>query len=149
MIKGVLHIGISTRDIKRLSHFYCEVLGFELVGEADWEPGTEFGDQIDRITGLNNTASKIAMVSNGSLKIEMFEYRLPPPKPKASDWQVCDHGYTHICLEVEDIEGEYERLRDAGMTFHAPPPKEFAKGLKAIYGRDPEGHVIEILEYAD
>lgn len=32
------------------------------------------------------------------------------------------------------------------MTFHAPPPTAPVNGMKAIYGRDPEGHVIELLE---
>lgn len=146
MLKGVHHVGLSTNNIKRLTNFYCEVLGFEPMMEMDWQAGTELGTQVDRIIGLKNTVSKVAMVSKGSLIIELFEYSVPTPKPKAPDWKVCDHGYSHICLEVEDIDAEYERLRKAGMTFHLPPSTDPYNGMKAIYGRDPEGNVIELLE---
>ena len=58
---------------------------------------------------------------------------------------MCDHGITHLCLQVEDIDGEYERLKAAGMTFHCAPQKA-GKGLRATYGRDPDGNVVELLE---
>lgn len=148
MIKGVNHIGVSTGDLDRLCQFYCDVLGFELVVSGGWEPGTEISDQVERMVGLKNTAAKVAMVIKGGLIIEMFEYRSPTPKPIAHDWQVCDHGYNHICLEVEDIRAEYERLRKAGMTFYSPPPTEAYNGMKAVFGRDPEGHVIELMEFS-
>lgn len=146
MIKGVHHIAVSTSNLERLSKFYCEVLDFELVMDMAWEAGSAMGKQADKIVGLRNSAARVAMVSKGGLIIEFFEYSSPAPKPVASEWRVCDHGYTHICLEVEDIDAEYQRLRLAGMTFHAPPPNEAASGMRAIYGRDPEGNVIELLE---
>lgn len=146
MIKGTHHIGLSTNDIQLLSRFYRDALGFDLVMEMDWQAGTEFGSQVDRIIGLKDSASKIAMLSKGSLVIELFEYSAPTPRPKPADWRVSDHGYSHICLEVEDIHSEYARLQEAGMTFHAPPPSEAHNGMKAIYGKDPEGNVIELLE---
>ncbi|MBE0598095.1 MAG: VOC family protein [Desulfuromonadales bacterium] len=147
MIKGVHHIGLSVASVERLSRFYRDVLGFDLVMEMDWEAGTPAGHYCDRIIGLRNSASKVAMVSKGGLIIELFEYRSPVPKRRPVDWQVSDHGYSHICLQVEDIDAEYARLRGAGMSFHAPPP-EAADGMRAIYGRDPEGNVIELLEIA-
>ncbi len=55
-----------------------------------------------------------------------------------------DHGLAHFCLQVTDIEAEYERLRAAGMTFHAPPQQLGTSA--AIYGRDPFGTIIELYE---
>ena len=144
MIKGVHHIGVSTRNLKHLLQFYCDVLGFELIREMGWKSGTELGDVVDRIIGIKNSSAKGAMVTKGGVTIEMFEYSAPEPKPIPSGWKVCDHGYTHICVEVDDIDGEYERLSKAGVTFHAPP--QAFGGMKAVYCRDPEGHVIELLE---
>lgn len=146
MVKGVHHIGLSAKDLQRLTRFYQEALGFDLVMEMEWESGSEAGASVDRIIGLEGSASKIAMMSKGGMIIELFEYGSPAPRPKPSDWRVSDYGYSHICLEVEDVEAEYERLQEAGMTFHAPPPSEPTNGFKAIYGRDPEGNVIELLE---
>jgi hypothetical protein len=34
---------------------------------------------------------------------------------------VCDHGFTHACVDAIDIDAEYERLKAAGMTFRCSP----------------------------
>ena len=36
--------------------------------------------------------------------------------------QPFDKGYTHFCVDVTDIDREYERLKTLGMTFGAPHP---------------------------
>ena len=43
------------------------------------------------------------------------------------------------------IDGEYQRLRDAGMRFHSPPLD--AGPTRCCYGRDPDGNVVELLEF--
>jgi catechol 2,3-dioxygenase-like lactoylglutathione lyase family enzyme len=122
--------------------FYRDVLGFDVVMEGGWKTGSA---EADRIIGLGDTAAKFTMLSKGDSRIELFEYSSPAPKQADPTRRVCDHGYTHICLEVEDIDSEYERLQAGGMTFHAPPPEAFGI-MRAIYGRDPDGNVIELLE---
>src|SRR2546421_480682 len=56
----------------------------------------------------------------------------------------CDHGYTHLCLDVTNIEQEFDRLTRAGVVFNRRPG-DFGD-IKAVYGRDPDGNVIEIQE---
>jgi glyoxylase I family protein len=146
MVKGMHHVGVSTRNLKRLLEFYCEALDFEVLVEMEWKPGTELGSVIDRIIGINDSAAKLAMVKKDGVVMEIFEYTAPEPKPVPSDWRVSDHGYTHICLEVDDIDAAYDRLKNSGATFHVPPPMEAHNGVKAVYCRDPEGHVIELVE---
>jgi predicted enzyme related to lactoylglutathione lyase len=58
---------------------------------------------------------------------------------------VCNHGITHFCFDVTDIEHEYERLTEIGMKFHCPS-QDAGKGVGATYGRDPDGNVVEIFE---
>lgn len=82
MIKGVHHVAISTASLERLCRFYCDVLGFDPVFEADWESGSEMGKLCDRIIGIDNTASKVAMVSKNGVIIELFEYS--PPRQSRS-----------------------------------------------------------------
>ena len=45
---------------------------------------------------------------------------------------------------MRDIQAEYERLSAAGMRFHCPPLDMGA--VKATYGRDPDGNVVELQE---
>jgi catechol 2,3-dioxygenase-like lactoylglutathione lyase family enzyme len=146
MIKGMHHVAISTANLERLCRFYCDHLGFKLLAEMDWEPGSELGVQVDHIAGLQNTSSKLVFVSIGNLLIEIFEYRSPTPKPVDKEWRGYDHGYTHICLEVDDIDEAYDKLQKAGMTFRNPPPSKPYEGMRCLYGRDPEGHMIEFIQ---
>ena len=147
MIKGIHHVAISTPDLDRITRFYTEVIGFEPETEASgWEPDTELGELCDTIVGLKRSSARSIMLKKGVMIVEFFEYRLPEPKLRDPGRRVCDHGYTHIALDVEDIDMEYERLKAAGMAFHAAPPPGEPGGLRAIYGRDPDGNVVELYE---
>jgi catechol 2,3-dioxygenase-like lactoylglutathione lyase family enzyme len=56
---------------------------------------------------------------------------------------VCDHGITHLCLDVDDLDADYKRLLGAGVTFHSPP-QDLGAGVRTCYGRDPDGNVVEL-----
>ena len=84
------------------------------------------------------------MLRAGNTYLELFEYESPPPATGDPERPVCDHGITHIALDVRDTDAECERLSAAGMHFHCPP---LDLGLaKATYGRDPDGNVVELQE---
>ena len=142
MIHGINHVAISTADIERLAAFYCDLLGFEEVFKLNWEVGNR---ALDSITGLRDSSARIVMLRNGNACLELFEYHTPTPRPGQIDRPVCDHGITHLCLQVSDIEQEYARLHAAGMVFHCPPDT-VGGGIWATYGRDPDGNVVELLE---
>ena len=141
MIKGIHHAAISTVNLKRAIEFYRDLLGFKVVHEFSWSKGSEGAD---RILGLKNTSAKAAMLTAGNAMIELFQFDSPVPKNSDPNRPVCDHGITHICLYVEDIDAEYSRLNKAGMSFHCPPQKNGA--MNVTYGRDPDGNVIELME---
>ena len=145
MIRGIHHTAISTGDMQRALRFYKDLLGFEEVFAFDWEAGNAV---VDNITDLHDSAAQVVMLRAGNACIELFQYAAPSPKLGDPQRPVCDHGITHVCLEVSDIDEEYERLTAAGMRFHCPP-QNAGKGLRATYGRDPDGNVVEILEVLD
>jgi catechol 2,3-dioxygenase-like lactoylglutathione lyase family enzyme len=149
MIRGVHHIAVTTGDLDRLARFYCELLGFEMMRESSWEQGSAL---IDSIVGLEGSAARTATLRAGNLYVEMFQYASPTGRPNDPDRPVSDHGYTHFCLDVIDIDAEYERLTAAGMRFHTRPPPASTVGggaIRATYGRDPDGNVIELQEIVD
>jgi len=139
MIRGIHHVAVHVHDLDRMLKFYKDAFGFELVGEPfAWE-NSEF---IDRIVDVPDSASKGAMLRCGSCYMELFEYRKPAPSSSAPK-QPYDKGYTHFCVDVTEIEQEFIRLRDLGMSFSQPGPIDVGH-VKTIYGRDPEGNLIEI-----
>lgn len=141
MIRGAHHVAISTPNIDRLAAFYGDVIGFEIIEEGSWPQGTEI---IDNVLRLKNSAGRQMMLKGSNLCIELFEFSYPEPVPMDCSRPVCNHGHTHIAFDVVDIEKEYQRLKDAGVDFHAPP-QDFGH-LKATYGRDPDGNVFELQE---
>ena len=144
MIRGIHHDAISTGDLQRALAFYRDLLGFEMVFEGGWPAGVEVADNI---TCLPGSSAQLAMLRAGNAFIELFQFASPAPSPGDPNRPVCDHGITHICLDVTDVDAEYERLTAAGMRFHCPP--QDLGGSRVTYGRDPDGNVVELQEVLD
>lgn len=139
MIRGIHHVAIHVHDMDRMIRFYNEAFGFEVVGEPFSWQNDEF---IDRIVDVPGSAARGAMLRAGTCYIEMFQYSAPAPSV-TQGLNPYDKGYTHFCVDVTEIEYEFERLKKLGMTFSQPGPIDVGH-VKTIYGRDPEGNLIEI-----
>lgn len=139
-IRGLSHVAISTSDLDRAVEFWCEAVGFTEVRRWSWDRL----DVVDRLTDLEGSAARAVLLRGYGTGIEIFEFCSPPQRTDDSSTRpVSDHGYTHVCLEVDDIEDEMSRLGDAGMRFWADAATDPA-GSRIVYGRDPDGNVIEL-----
>ena len=142
MILGLHHASITTANLDRLAAFYRDQLGFEVVMETAWN-----GDnaQADTIFGLTGSAVRMVMLRTANAFLELFEFAHPPSPERGQDRPVYHQGLTHICIAVSDLEAEYVRLSAAGMPFNSAP--QHVPGLcRAVYGRDPDGNLIELIE---
>jgi catechol 2,3-dioxygenase-like lactoylglutathione lyase family enzyme len=135
------HVGISVVNLDRSIAFYREMFGMEPAMEIMPFGGPDF----TAVMGLPGAHGRMCMVTAGDVWLELFEFAAPAPRPKAVDYPVADHGYSHFGFEVEDIEAVYDRLIAKGVQFHCPVTT-FAGGMRAAYGRDLDGNVFEILE---
>jgi catechol 2,3-dioxygenase-like lactoylglutathione lyase family enzyme len=144
MIRGIHHVAVHVRDMDSMIEFYREAFGFEVVGEVFRWSDSEL---IDTLVDVPHSAARGAMLRAGSCYMELFQYSAPPPA-SARPLQPFDRGYTHFCVDVTEIESEYERLKGLGMTFNQPGPVDVGN-VKSIYGRDPEGNLIEIQQTAE
>lgn len=144
MILGLHHAAISTPDIARLTAFYTGLLGFDLVYEAGW---TREAEAQNALLGTRGSAARLAMLRQGNCYLELFEFEAPAPEDRSPDQRLFGHGLTHLCLAVRDIHGEYDRLRAAGMAFNSAPARRAQ--FSVVYGRDPDGNVVELLEHHD
>ena len=139
MIKGINHVGISVKSLERSLLFYRDLLGMRVVEEEPFE-----GPLYENIMALKGARGKAAVIEIGNLQIELFEFSHPEPRRADPNRPVCDHGISHFCIEVSDIDAEYRRLSDAGVRFHSAP-LDFGP-VKATYCRDPDGNVFELID---
>lgn len=137
----VHHIALSTSDIDRMTEFYVNVFGFEKAMKAAWRDDPE----TDEIMGVEGTAARVAILHAENCSIELFEFSAPAPR-NTDPLRPNDRGYTHFAFLVKDLQAEYDRLTALGVPF-TRGPKGFG-GMRAVYGRDPEGNLFELLEIA-
>ncbi|MBQ76213.1 MAG: glyoxalase [Gammaproteobacteria bacterium] len=139
MIVGIHHIAIGVSDFEKALTFYRDALGFEVVQEG------QFDDVplVNKAIGLDGARARMAMLKGSNTFIELWEYTHPEPKDLRS--RPCDYGYPHFALQVDDIQSEYDRLKEFGMEF-VGEVVHFDETSSAIYGRDPCGNIIELYE---
>ncbi|HYP64051.1 MAG TPA: VOC family protein [Acidocella sp.] len=143
MIRGIHHVAVHVHDLDRMIGFYKAAFGFELVGEPfAWKDEPV----LDKLIDVPGSAARGAMLRAGTCYVEMFQFSAPEPRP-VSPLNPQDKGYTHFCVDVTDIAQEFERLKGLGMRFGAPAPIDMGH-VKSVYGRDPEGNVIELQQTA-
>ena len=141
-INGMHHAAISTPNIERLMNFYKENFNCkDIDSRSQWDKGA---DEIDQVLGLKGSSAKQGFLSCGNVMIEFFEYSSPEPKAMQENRPVNNHGHTHVCFDVTNIDEVYNDLVSKGVKFHCPP-KDFGS-VKATYGRDIDGNVFEIQE---
>jgi catechol 2,3-dioxygenase-like lactoylglutathione lyase family enzyme len=144
MIRALHHVAVATNVAERMLACYRDLLGLEVVVDYTWPDGTAVAD---RITALPGSSARHIMLRKGNAYFEIFQYFSPQPAQGDPARRVCDPGITHVCFDVVDVDGEYERLSNAGMIFHCPP-QDVADGIRTTYGRDPDGNVVELQEVA-
>ncbi len=136
-IVRVDHTSFTVNDIEESNAFFaklgCEPEKRYISAGPDAEEGVGVpGADID-ISWLKHP--------DGGPMIELLRYRNEEGGKAALNSQV---GAAHLCLCVEDVEAEYERLSGEGVTFvSAPHADEF--GVRWVYMRDPDGNVVELL----
>jgi len=138
-IRGLHHVAIHTRDLDCLAKFYIDIVGFEAVPDSvlSWE-----SDQtIDAIIDVPGSSARTLMLRAGTIYLELFQY-IEPKAPDRDRPEPYHCGYTHICLDSDDVDADFVRLSAGGM--HFPRPPVVAGKFRTIYGRDPDGNIVEL-----
>ena len=141
MIRGIHHVSITAQNFERMLEFYRDALGFETVFEASWADS----EDMDLLVGLKGSVADVVMLNAGNVMLELFRYKSPAGKYEPRR-PVSNPGYTHICFDVEDIDTEIEKLTKAGVTLHRTLLDVPDARVRTVYGRDPDGNVVEIQE---
>jgi catechol 2,3-dioxygenase-like lactoylglutathione lyase family enzyme len=137
-IVGIDHMSFTVGDLEATNAFFAK-LGFEPVRRY-----VSSGPAADEGTGTEDADVDISWLSHpqGGSKLELLRYQNQPAAKAAHNSQV---GAAHLCLRVENVNAEYERLSAEGVTFvSAPHGDEF--GVVWVYMRDPDGNVVELIQ---
>ena len=141
MIVSVHHTAISVKDMERSLNFYRDLLGMEV----EWEMDHRSGKALSKVVGLADADMRIVMLKGYGHRIELFQYYKPKGTPISPGF-MCDPGRMHIAFQVTNIRDHYRKLKEAGVEFNCPP-LEIRPGVWATYFRDPDGVILEFIEY--
>ena len=143
-IVSVHHTSFTVRDLDRSVAFFRDALGLELLFVREIRE-----DYFDMIVGLAGTKVKAAMLRlpESTHHVELFQYLSPSGNDVHA--RPCDPGSTHLAFVVEDIVAIHAGLAGKGASFVSAPVPITAgpnRGAYAVYLRDPNGILIELLE---
>ena len=140
MILGVHHAALAVPNLEEALAFYCDIIGFEIVMEAQIPSGI---DVMADALGVEDSGFKVRMIKKGNSCLELFEFNVA--EEGNAKRAVNRTGITHIALSSNTIEDDHKKLGENGVVFNAAlmgsAPSRFA------YGRDPFGNVVELLEH--
>lgn len=129
MITSIEHTTITVSDLNRSVDFYTRLLGFRVKREM-WIPESQL---------------RIVFLRLGETELELFG--VPATRGTVHSDANDVVGYKHICLRVDDVDEEYERLVRAGVPFRIPPTD--VQNVRIAFFKDPDGLDIELLHYLE
>jgi catechol 2,3-dioxygenase-like lactoylglutathione lyase family enzyme len=133
---------IVVEDLEAAKAFFVE-LGMELEGETTVE-----GPWVDRIVGLENVRSEIAMMRtpDGHSRIELDKFHAPAAvRTEPKNTPVNTLGIRRIMFAVDDIEDVLARLRAHGAELIGEIT-QYEDMYRLCYLRGPEGIIVALAE---
>jgi len=125
-LTAIHHIAIIASDYQRSKAFYCDVLGFRLMGEYYREARDSWKGDLalqDRYT------------------IELFSF--PEPPARVSHPEAC--GLRHLAFTVPDVAAAVATLADKGITCE-PIRIDELTGKQCTFFADPDGLPLELYQ---
>jgi len=144
MIRGRFdHVGFTVSDMSRSVEWYEHLLRHAPLVRSRWDKpylGTMVG-----YSGCDIEFAHFPLPGGGEL--ELIQYI--EPAPGKIDSETYNVGNGHLCLLVDDVHEEFERLHGRA-AFRSSEPVAIPFGQNAggfgLYLRDPDGITIELIE---
>ena len=115
------HTALRVKDVKNAFHFYHEVLGLPIVRII----GPKKKPRLVFLQGIELSSIKSGEENKGS--------------------------FSHLGLEVNNIEEVYKELKEKGIKFETPVRdikfEEEGKAVKITSFKDPDGNRVELVEW--
>ena len=139
-----MEVGICCVDLPALSRFYQDVLGFTFVAQVQ----------------MPASAAQQVGLSEGGYSVmrlqtpygERIKLLAPERTPTHHEQGLIldRQNASYLTFIVEDISSLVNELKNAGASFFAGDvPIQLRPDVKALFCRDPEGNVLELVQYTD
>jgi predicted enzyme related to lactoylglutathione lyase len=120
------HFRLLVADFAGTFRFYREVVGLPTTYPPDASgPYAEFDLGGDKYLGLFDRALMLEAIGE------------PTDLPRSRD------VHAFLCISVDDVDAEAQRLQELGVERVAPPADHEPWGMRTVYVRDPEGNLVE------
>jgi catechol 2,3-dioxygenase-like lactoylglutathione lyase family enzyme len=135
------HVGVIVDDLDAVIDFFVG-LGFELESRMRVD-----GEIVDRINGLDGVQAELVMVRTPDRtgKLELVKYHSPEDDQRPQPTPANRLGYRHLAIEVADLNGIVDRLRDQGFD-PVGEVQDYGTSYRLAYVRGPEGLIVELAE---
>ena len=108
-ILGIDHVGLGVRDMKRMTSFYADVFGLEIIASIPEGDHPAIRGLLRSPTAVHSSCLLASRA--GGLTLALFQQVDPPPRPIRADHRYGDIGVAKLRFFVADLHG-----------FCAPPP---------------------------
>lgn len=141
-----LEVGLTVSDLPRMRAFYEAALGLTFVSEV-YVPGPKA--EAAAMSRCGYTALRLQTPMGERIKL-IAPDEAPAPRADLGGMILSHQSAAYITFIVDDIAAVVEQVRAAGGDLlNAEPVIEVRDGVLLSFLRDPEGHILEIVSYAD
>jgi lactoylglutathione lyase len=123
----LIHSAIRTRDLNKAIDFYVKVFGFSVREK--------------RYIEAHKTTLVFLKSANTDFEIELIADDNPKP------YNDCENSFAHLAFKSENIDEDAKKIKEAGIVFSREPFYSMDKSMKIAFLNDPDGVMIEIIEY--
>ena len=146
-IKRISHHTFTVSNLDRSIPFYRDLLGFHLILDTLRENVPSY----DQVMGFTDVKVRVAMFKDPAEESTLALLEYHNPEPIVREMSNVYVGSSILAVQVEDIDAEYARLREANVRFNSPPVDVLRDGKLAArltYALDPDDIVVELYEPA-
>lgn len=137
----LLHYSHCVSDIERSRAFYTGVLGFEVVGEFDFDDAATA-----QVMGVPGCKFKGIFMKRDGMRIEIIGFTEPPPDRNVRRRRANEIGHSHLSFYVKSLNDALDYLRSKGVPIEEETRTTLGMGIECCVVRDPDGFPIEIVE---
>jgi glyoxylase I family protein len=142
-ISKVSHIGVCVSDLERSLRFYCDVLGFE---RSTTMPDVHVaGEPSDTLLRLRDIDLRALYIERDGFRLELLHYASPRSPERAPTRTMNDLGFTHLSVQVPDVEAALASLEADGVAIDRDTVIQIGGLTVAAFVRDPDGLGIELV----